>query len=204
MRVLGIVAAIILVPLIIFLMYWKSTYNGYQTSLEKTIPTAERKIASCYQKRADLFGNLEATVERGMKQEKDVVVGYAQARDGGGAAAPAVKLPDNATSEQIRDFMAAQAGMGQKITQLLARVEAVPNVASLINLASFQKQIKDTEQQCAILRSRYIEVVGDFNASIKRVPSAWIASYHDIKKVDQLKFDDEVKIKSSPRVFGAK
>jgi LemA protein len=202
MRVLGIIAAVILIPVFIFLMYWKSTYNGYQTALERTIPVAERTIANCYQKRADLFTNLEATVERGMKQEKDVIVGNAQAR--AGTATPAPRLPDNATPEQIREFMAAQAGLGQRMTNLLATVESMPNVASMVNLAMFQKQIKDTEQQCAILRKRYIETVGDFNASIKRVPAAWIASYHDIKKVDQLKFDDEVKIKASPRVFGAK
>lgn len=203
MKVFGIISAVLIAIVVIGLMYWKSTYNGFQNAMERNIPVAEREIASCYQKRSDLFGNLEAAVERGMKQEKDVIVGNATARAGATSGGRAT-LPDNATPEQIREFMAAQAGLGQRMTQLLATVEAVPNVASLINLAKFQKDIRDTEQQCAILRKRYIGVVGDFNASIKRVPAAWIASYHDIKKVEQLKFDDEVKIKASPRVFGAK
>lgn len=180
---------------------YAGTYNGFQKK-DVQITTDERKIASCYQKRADLFSNLEAAVERGMKQEKDVVLGNAQAR--AASTSGRASLPDNATPEQIKEFMAAQAGLGQRMTQLLATVEAVPNVASLVNLAKFQKDIKDTEQQCSILRTRYIDTVGSYNKSLNTFPSNIVASVHGFATKEQIKFDDEVKIKSSPRVFGAK
>lgn len=180
---------------------YAGTYNGFQKK-DVQITTDERKIASCYQKRSDLFSNLEAAVERGMKQEKDVVLGNAQAR--AASTSGRASLPDNATPEQIKEFMAAQAGLGQRMTQLLATVEAVPNVASLVNLAKFQKDIKDTEQQCSILRTRYIDTVGSYNKSLKTFPSNIVASVHNFTTKEQIKFDDEVKIKSSPRVFGAK
>lgn len=202
MNGLGIAGIVAAGFLVISGMTYAATYNGFQKK-DVQITVDERKIASCYQKRADLFGNLEAAVERGMKQEKDVVVGNATARAGavtGGRAS----LPDNATPEQIKEFMVAQAGLGQRMTQLLATVEAVPNVASLINLAKFQKDIRDTEQQCSLLRNRYIDTVGGYNKSLKTFPSNIVASVHDFQKKEQIKFDDEVKIKSSPRVFGAK
>lgn len=46
--------------------------------------------------------------------------------------------------------------------------------------------------------------VAAYNASIRSFPSNMVASYHGIQKREQIKFDDEVKIKTSPRVFGAK
>lgn len=178
------------------------TYNGF-INKETNIVKDERKIASCYQKRADLFGNIEAAVERGMKQEKDVVLGNATARAGAVTGGRAT-LPDNATPEQIKEFMAAQAGLGQRMTQLLATVEAVPAIASLVNLGQFQKDIRDTEQQCNILRNRYIETVATYNKSLRRFPSNIVANIHSFKDKEQIKFDDEVKIKQSSRVFGNK
>jgi LemA protein len=184
--------------LIAGMVYW-GTYNGFQKK-DELINADERKIASCYKKRSDLFSNLEATVERVAKQEKDIVVGNAEARSKAGS----VRLPDNATPEQIKAFMEAQQGMGSVMTRLLAVAESVPSLGTNINFLKMQKDLKDIETQCSILRNHYIQHVAAYNASIRSFPSNLVASYHDIKKREQIKFDDEVKIKTSPRVFGAK
>ena len=180
------------------MIYW-GTYNGFQRK-DEGINAGERKIASCYQKRSDLFSNLEATVERVAKQEKDIVIGNAEARSKAGA----IRLPDNATPEQVKQFMEAQQGMGSVMTRLLAVAESVPQLATNVNFLKMQKDLKDIETQCSILRNRYIQSVAAYNASIRSFPSNMVASYHGIQKREQIKFDDEVKIKTSPRVFGAK
>lgn len=180
------------------MIYW-GTYNGFQRK-DENINADERKIASCYQKRSDLFSNLEATVERVAKQEKDIVIGNAEARSKAGS----IRLPDNATPEQVKAFMEAQQGMGSVMTRLLAVAESVPSLGTNVNFLKMQKDLKDIETQCSILRNRYIQDVAAYNASIRSFPSNVVANFHDIKKRDQIKFDDEVKIKTSPRVFGAK
>jgi LemA protein len=90
------------------------------------------------------------------------------------------------------------------MTRLLAVAESVPSLGTNINFLKMQKDLKDIETQCSLLRNRYIQDVAAYNASIRSFPSNLVASYHDIKKREQIKFDDEVKIKTSPRVFGAK
>lgn len=193
--ILGGLAAVTLVA---GMTYW-STYNGFQRKDEGVI-ASERKIASCYQKRYDLFSNLEATVTKAASQEKDIIIGNAEARNKSGA----VRLPDNATPEQIRAFMEAQQGLGSSITKLLAVAESVPSMATNINFLKMQKDLKDIETQCSILRSRYIEIVASYNTSIRSFPANIVASMHGMTKKDQLKFDEETQIKKSPRVFGTK
>jgi LemA protein len=175
--------------------YW-GTYNGFQKK-DETVKAAERQIASCYQKRSDLFGNLQATVERFSKQEKEVVIGNAQVRAGVGS----IKLPDNTTPDQLREFMESQKGMGSAISRLLAVAEAVPNMASSSNFLSLQKDIKQTENQCNMLRNRYIQTVQSYNSSIRTFPSNIVANMHGYTSKQQLTFDDEQQNRQTPRLF---
>lgn len=59
----------------------------------------------------------------------------------------------------------------------------------------------DTERQCAVLRTRYIETVRGYNASIRSFPSNVVAGMHGLTSKDQLQFDDEAQNKKSPRLF---
>lgn len=181
---------------VIGLTYW-GTYNGFQKR-EEAVTQAERQIASCYQKRADLIANMESAVERIMKQEKDVVLGNAQAR--AASTAPA-KLPDNATPEQITEFIKAQ---GNTLSRLNAVMEAVPNIATAANMALFQKDLKQTENQCNVLRNRYIDSVRAWNVSIRSFPSNMVASNHGYTVKTQILFPNEEQNRNSPRVFQSK
>jgi len=175
---------------------WWGTYNGLQ-SKDEAVTAAERQIASCYQKRADLFTNLQSTVEAFTKQEKDLVLGNAEMRSRIGQ----IKLPDNPTTEQIQAFVEAQKGMGSVMTRLLAVAESVPNMASSANFLSLQKELKQTENQCNMTRNRYIARVQALNTSTRTFPSNMIANYHNIKPRDQIAFDDEQGNRQSPRLF---
>jgi LemA protein len=158
------------------------------------VTNGERKIASCYQKRADLLTNMEATVRQAAGHEKDVVIGNAQAR----AAGNSVKLPDNATPEQITAYLNAQSGVMARINSV---VESVPSIKANVNFLMLQRDLKNIETQCSVLRSRYIEDVGAYNAALKRFPSNIVANIHGMTKKDQIKFDDEKANEKSPRLF---
>lgn len=174
---------------------YMATYNGFQKK-DQNVVAGERKIASCYQKRADLLTNLEATVSQYTNHEKDTTIGYANARNQG-----QVKLPDNATPEQITAFVNAQSGVMARINSV---AEAVPNLKANVNFLALQKQLKDTENQCNILRNQYIEQVKAYNTSLKMFPANIVAGIHGMTAKEQIKFDDEKSNQQSPRLFHKK
>lgn len=194
----GVIAATVLGGVVLLggLTYW-GTYNGFQKK-DESITASERKIASCYQKRADLITNQEAAVERILKQEKDVVLGNANAR--AASTAPA-KLPENATPEQITEFIKAQ---GNTLTRLNAVMESVPNIATTVNMALFQKDLKQTENQCNLLRNQYIETVRSYNTSLRTFPANMVANFHGLVSKKQIEFENEQQNRQSPRVFQSK
>lgn len=168
------------------------TYNGFQRK-DEGVTAAERTIASCYQKRADLITNQEAAVERIMKQENQVIIGNANARN------TTQKLPDNATPEQVTAFIQAQ---GNTLARLNALTESVPNIATAANMALFQRDLKGVESQCSILRNRYIDSVKGYNAAIRTFPSNIVAGNHGYTVKKQIEFENEQQNRQSPRVFG--
>lgn len=176
-------------------MIYVGTYNGFQRKNE-VVSASERQIASCYQKRSDLITNLEATVSKYAAHEKDTNLGVAQARAGS-----SVKLPDNATPEQIKAFVEAQQASQGVMARLTAVAEAVPNLKADQNFARMQRDLRDTENQCNILRNRYIDHIRAYNVSITSFPSNIVAGMHGYTKKDQIKFEDEKENAKSPRVF---
>lgn len=173
-----------------------STYNGFMRK-EQEVVGAERKVASCYQKRADLLGNLEATVNRYANHEQQTQTGVAQARAGAGK----IQVPDNLSPEALA---AAQSQMSSVFSRLMAVAEATPNLKADRNFMDLQKQLKDTEGQCSLLRSRQIDIVKAYNTSLTTFPSNIVANIHGLTKKDQLTFEDEATNKKAPKLFQSK
>lgn len=177
------------------LTYW-GTFNGFQKK-DEGVAASEREIASCYQKRGDVITNLANTVERFAGQEKDVILGNAQMRSG------RPRLPDNATPEQIKEFVETQQRVNPAAL-INAVTEAVPSLASSANFLQMQKDLKDVENQCNLLRNRYIRSIQAYNQSVRSFPANVVANIHGYTKKEQIKFDDEARNKNSPRVFDKK
>ena len=172
---------------------YMSTYNGFMRKDQNIVET-ERKVASCYQKRSDLLTNLEATVNRYATHEQSTQTGVAQARAGAGQ----VKIPENATPEQLA---AAQTMASSVFSRLMAVAEATPNLKADRQFLDIQKQLRDTENQCNVLRNRQIEAVKVYNTSLTTFPSNIIAGMHGLTKKEQLTFEDEMTNRKSPRLF---
>lgn len=198
-RILGGVAlAIMGLMALVGFMYW-GTFNSFQKKDEGVLG-AERKIASCYQKRYDTFTNMEATVKQAAGNEKGILEEVTKARGSVGQ----IKIPENATPEQIRAFAEQQSAVGGALTRLLAVAEAYPTIQSNQNFVQLQKDLKEIEQQCNVLRNKYIQTVQSYNASVRSFPSNIVAGIHGYTKKEQLKFDDEARNKASPQLFKAK
>lgn len=177
------------------LMYW-GTFNSFQKR-DENVGSSERKIASCYQKRADLFMNAEATVKEAAKNETGALERITAAR----AQVGQMKLPENATPDQIKAFVESQASTGSALQRLLAVAENYPTIQSNQNFLQLQKDVKETEQQCNVLRNKYIESVKSYNVAIRSFPSNLVANIHGYTAKEQIKFENEAQNRNTPQLF---
>lgn len=192
MRTLGIFFLVLLAFCAIPLLTYMATYNGF-IKKEQVIVESERKVASCYQKRADELTNAESTVKAYADHENKTIIGHANARTGN------IKPPDNATPEQMKEFIEAQNNRQASIMTFLR--ESVPNLKANVNFLQLQKKLHDIEQQCFILRNKQIEAVKIYNTSIHTFPSNLVAGMHNFTKKDQIAFEDEATNKKTPKLF---
>lgn len=175
-----------------------SAFNAFQRR-DESVSGSERTMMSCYQKRADLVSNLANTVERMAGHEKDVQTQVTQARASVGSSH--VTLNSEADAAKFAESQRAIAGMTQ---QLLAVAERYPDIKSAANFLLLQKQLKEIETQCTIVRNKYIQEVRAYNVNIRSFPSNVVANYMGYTVKPQLQFDNEPALKQSPRVFEKK
>lgn len=175
---------------------WMGTFNGFQRK-DQEVVGSERKIASCYQKRADLVSNLEATVNKYASHERGTFESVTQSR----AQVGRVNLPETPTPEDRKAFEEAVKANQSALSRLLAVAENYPNLKASTNFLTLQGDLRKVENECTILRNRYIDNVKVYNTSTQTFPSRIVASYHGFMKKDQLQFEDEVQNRRSPRVF---
>lgn len=185
--------AVIFAPIVLVAAIYFGTLNGLVRKQEN-VPAAQNEVFNCYQKRFDLVDNLANTVKGAAENEQSITVGYAEAR----AAVP--KLPANPTDADREKFAEAQKAAATALSKFVATAEAVPHIKSNANFIRFQKDLKDIEQQCALKRTRYNEVVRALNTAVRTFPSSIVASMNDIKAAKYFEFPDSAAIQSSPRV----
>ena len=147
-----------------------------------TIPTLEEQakaswseVLNQYQRRADLIPNLVETVKGYATQEKDVLVGVAEAR---AKASQVVIDPSKLTDPAaVAQFQQAQDGLSSSLGRLLVTVEKYPELKSDQNFLTLQSQLEGTENRIAIARRDYNGAVQDYNTTIRTFPSLIAAKF---------------------------
>ncbi|WP_146001545.1 LemA family protein, partial [Sphingobium fuliginis] len=98
-----------------------------------SVPAAEEvakakwaDVQAQYQRRANLVGNLVATVKAAGKQEQDTLVKVTEAR--ARATSVQVNAEDLSDPAKVQQFQQAQAQLSQGLGRLLASVEAYPEL----------------------------------------------------------------------------
>ena len=141
-----------------------------------SVPTAEENVnakwadvQNQYQRRADLYGNLVATVGAAATQERTVLREVTEAR----AAAGSIRL----TNEQLSDPQAVQRyadAQARLSAPLVFRQlqEAYPTLQANENFRDLQREISGTENRIAISRRDYNGAVQAYNTRIRTFPDA--------------------------------
>jgi LemA protein len=142
-----------------------NTINSYDVQVDQ----AKANIDAQLQRRADLIGNLVATVKGLAQQESDVFTQVAQARAG---LTGALQRPGGSDPAEL-------ANANQALTTALGRlnvvVEAYPQIKSDQAFLKLQDELTGTENRIAVSRTDYNNAVRSYNEYIRKFPQVLTA-----------------------------
>jgi len=140
-------------------------YNTIQT-YDETAAKAKQDIEVQLQRRADLVPNLVNTVKGFAALEQDVFVKVTEARAGLSGAIKGGKMAEMADANQQ---------LTGALSRLMVTVEAYPQLKSDKNFLQLQDELTGTENRIAVARKDYNEMVGTYNAYIRKFPQVLTA-----------------------------
>jgi len=143
-------------------------YNSIQ-SYDEAAAQAKQNIDAQLQRRADLIGNLVATVKGFAQQESDVLIGVANARAG---LTGALQKAGGSDPAEL-------ANANQALTSALGRmnvvIEAYPQLKSDQGFLKLQDELTGTENRIAVARTDYNGAVKTYNEYIRKFPAVMTA-----------------------------
>jgi LemA protein len=174
MEIIGIVAAVLVVVLVIFL--WV-TYNGLVT-LRNRVEEAWSDITVQLKRRLDLIPNLVDSVKGYAKHEREVFENVTKAR---AATLDAKGVKETAAAEN--QFEAA-------LKSLFAVSEAYPQLRASENFQQLQAELVDTEDKIQASRRFYNGGVRDLNTRIELFPNNIFAGMFGFQKKEFFELDE--------------
>ena len=175
-------------------------YNAFQSGDEQ-VKSSWSEVINQYQRRADLIPNLVNTVKGFAAQEKDVLLGVANARARVGSIQATPELLNN--PEAFAKFQAAQGELSGSLSRLLAVSENYPQLKSDANFRDLQAQLETTESRIAAARNSYIKSVQAYNVTVRSFPSNLTAMAFGYKSKPNFAVENEKEIAKPPSVdFG--
>lgn len=172
-------------------------YNTMQSNDEQ-IKSSWAEVVNQYQRRADLVPNLVNTVKGFAAQEKDVLLGVANARAKVGSVQASPEVLNN--PEAFAKFQAAQRELSGALSRLLVVTENYPQLKSDANFRELQAQLEGTENRVTVARNRYINAVQEYNVTVRSFPSNLTAMVFGYKAKPNFTVENERGISAAPKV----
>ena len=165
LAILAVVAALVLL-----IGGWViGNYNSL-VSKKVEVDKSYAEVNNLLLRRNDLIPNLVETVKGIAAQEQTVFGQIANAR----AAMAGAKTPE-------QKFAAGQQ-MDGALGRLLVVLENYPQLKSQENFLHLQDELAGTENRLSVARTRYNDVVRDFNVMVKRFPTNIFAGMFGFKE----------------------
>ncbi|MDE7026248.1 MAG: LemA family protein [Paramuribaculum sp.] len=159
---------------------------NYNSLVEKQqqVESSWAEVENQYQRRSDLIPNLVSTVKGYAQHESKTLEAVTEAR----AKATSVTIdPTNLNEESLAKFQQAQGELSSALSRLLAVTENYPELKANENFRDLQAQLEGTENRVATARTRFTQVVADYNTSIKKFPTVIYASWFGFDAKPQFK-----------------
>jgi LemA protein len=178
----------------LLVLWFIFTYNGL-VSKEESVNKQWANVESQYQRRADLIPNLVATVKGYASHESETLESVVNARS---KATQVTVNPESLTPEKLKEYQAVQGELSSALGRLLMITENYPDLKANQNFLELQAQLEGTENRIQVERSRYNEVAGNYNATIRRFPKNLIASLAGLERKPYFEADETAK--TAPKV----
>lgn len=164
---------IIIVGLVLLIAQWGISTNNKLVEKEGLAQAQWANVESSYQRRNDLIGNLVKTVQGAADFERTTLKEVIEAR----AKATSTTIDaSNLTAENIAQFQQAQSGLSGALSRLLVSVERYPELKANQNFLELQAQLEGTENRINVERNKFNNLAGDYNITIKKIPTNFVAS----------------------------
>jgi LemA protein len=166
----GLVVVAVLAVLALAVGGWVvSNYNNLVTK-KTEVQKSFAEVDNLLLRRNDLIPNLVETVKGIAAQEQAVFGQIADAR---------AQMAGAGSTEQK---IAAGTAMDSAISRLLVVIENYPQLRSQENFLRLQDELAGTENRLSVSRTRYNEVVGEYNVMVKRFPTNLFAGMFGYKE----------------------
>lgn len=161
----------IIVVLVVIIGFWVVGVKNGALTKSQAVGKEWGNVETAYQRRNDLIGNLVETVKGAANFEKSTLVEVIEAR----SKATSVQVnAGDATPEQLEAFSRAQANLMGSVNKLIGNVtvERYPELKSNQNFLKLQDELASTENTIQTARTRYNEMVQDYNNYVLRFPNS--------------------------------
>ena len=166
--------ALILIIAAAILLWGISIYNDLVT-LDEQVNQSWSQVENQYQRRADLIPNLVSTVKGVANFEKETYTAVTEARAKVGQINITPDLLNN--PDAFSQFQAAQDNLSGALSRLLVAVENYPQLKANENFLQLQQQLEGTENRISVERMKFNQVVQQYNSTIRRFPSNFVAGF---------------------------
>ena len=191
----SLIVLISILALLVIIIGYGISINNKIVNADEAVMSQWAKVENQYQRRADLIPNLVNTVKGYASHEKETLDAVVNAR----AKATQVTIsPDNLNEASLQKYQAAQGELSQALGRLLMVTENYPDLKANQNFLELQAQLEGTENRISTERTRYTDMVRDYNAMIRRFPASIIAGIGGFDKKPQ--FTAEAGAEKAPEV----
>ena len=169
-------------------------YNAIQQK-DETVKAGWSEVLNQYKRRADLIPTLVNTVKGYASHEERVLTEVTEAR------AKVGQINVNADDAQsLAQYQAAQGQLSQALGRLMVITENYPNLKADTSFLNLQTQLEGTENRITVARGRYIQLVQDYNTTIRQFPVNLTAMVFGYKPKPNFTVENEAQIQNAPNV----
>lgn len=178
MSTLGIVGIIIAVIVVLFILWYITTYNGF-VKMRNQVKEAFATMDVYLKKRFDLIPNLVETVKGYASHESETLTKVTTARAAISQAG------------SVEERMAGENMISGALKTLFAVSESYPDLKANTNFLDLQSQLKQVENDIASSRKYYNAVVRDYNTKQEVFPANIVANMMHLERANMYEVEGE-------------
>lgn len=173
-----------LVPLVIIVIYFIVTYNGF-IKKDEGVKKNWNEVQNTYQRRSDLIPNLVSIVKGSSDYEKEVLQKLAEARSKAGS----LDITGDVNYNNYQKMEQAQGEVVNSMNKTIAVIESYPDLKTTRSYIDLMAQLKGTEQRIKTARKDFNESVAGFNVSVRNFPASLVAKLFGFKQKEGFSSD---------------